>query len=308
MTMVVSTAPGAGPVLRFAPSPTGRLHLGHALSALVNLQFARRLGGRLLIRIEDTDLTRCRPEWTAAIIEDLAWLGIQSDGPILRQSEHFDVYREAAARLASLGLLYPCFATRQEIQAAAIPARLDPDGAPIYPGLHRGLGVEEIERRKAAGQPFALRLDMGRALATVSEMLGGSPLTYAEIDDALVATPVTVDPGRWGDVVIQRKETSASYHLAVVVDDARQGITHVVRGADLRAATDIHRLLQVVLGLDAPVYHHHRLIVDETGRKLAKRDGDTSLYSLRLRGLTASDVCRMVGMDVDNILRPFTCL
>jgi glutamyl-Q tRNA(Asp) synthetase len=173
MTMVVSPAPSEGPVLRFAPSPTGRLHLGHALSALVNLQFARRLGGRLLIRIEDTDRTRCRPEWTDAIIEDLAWLDIQSDGPILRQSEHFDIYRDAASRLASMGLLYPCFATRQEIQAAAIPGRLDPDGAPIYPGLHRGLGVEEIERRMAAGQPFALRLDMGRALARASEMLCG---------------------------------------------------------------------------------------------------------------------------------------
>lgn len=306
--MTIAAPSSARPVLRFAPSPTGRLHLGHALSALVNLQFAQRLGGRLLIRIEDTDLTRCRPEWTAAIIEDLAWLGIHSDGPILRQSQHLDVYREAASRLTAMGLLYPCFATRQEIQAAAAPGRVDPDGAPLYPGLHRGLGGEEIERRRVAGQPFALRLDMGRAIAMASEILGGSPLTYEEIDDNLVATRVTADPGRWGDVVIQRKETSASYHLAVVVDDARQGITHVVRGVDLRAATDIHRLLQVLLGLDAPLYHHHRLIVDETGRKLAKRDGDTSLSSLRLRGLTPSDVRRMVGRDVDKMLRPFTCL
>jgi glutamyl-Q tRNA(Asp) synthetase len=207
-----------------------------------------------------------------------------------------------------MGLLYPCFATRQEIQAAAIPGRFDPDGAPIYPGLHRGLGSEDIERRKAAGKPFALRLDMGRAMATAAKMPGGASLSYIEIDDGLAATRVAADPGRWGDVVIQRKETSASYHLAVVVDDARQGITHVVRGADLRAATDIHRLLQVLLGLDAPVYHHHRLIADETGRKLAKRNADTSLSSLRERGLSASDVYRMVGMDVDKILRPFPCL
>lgn len=306
--MVAPSAPRSVPVLRFAPSPTGRLHLGHALSALVNLQFARRLGGRLLIRIEDTDLTRCRPEWTDAIVGDLAWLGIQSDGPVLRQSQHMDVYRETASRLASMGLLYPCFATRQEIQDAAIPGMVDPDGAPIYPGLHRGLGAGEVERRMAAGQPFALRLDMGRAIAMVAEILGGEPLSYMEFDDCLVANRVTADPGRWGDVVIQRKETSASYHLAVVVDDARQGVTHVVRGADLRAATDIHRLLQVLLGLEAPVYHHHRLIVDETGRKLAKRDADTSLASLRERGFSASDVWRMVGLDVDKTLRPFTCL
>ncbi len=296
------------PVLRFAPSPTGRLHLGHALSALVNLQLARHLGGRLLIRIEDTDLARCRPEFADAIVEDLEWLGIRSDGRVLRQSEHLDVYREVVSQLASLDLLYPCFATRQEIQAAAVPGKLDPDGAPIYSGLHRGLGRAEIASRMAAGLPFALRLDMKRAVARATEVAGGAPLQYVELDDCLVPALVTADPVRWGDVVIQRKETSASYHLAVVVDDARQGITHVVRGADLRAATDIHRLLQVLLGLPAPLYRHHRLIVDETGRKLAKRDADTSLSSLRQRGLTASDVYRMVGMNVDKIMMPFTCL
>ncbi len=296
------------PTLRFAPSPTGRLHLGHALSALANQRLARQLGGRLLIRIEDTDLARCRPEFTEAILDDLAWLEIQSDGPILHQSEHLPVYRAAAAQLSSMGLLYPCFATRREILAAAIPGQIDPDGAPIYPGLHRGLAEGEIAARTAAGMPFALRLDMARAIDRARDISNGAPLKYVELDGNLVPTLVEVDPSRWGDVVIQRKETSASYHLAVVVDDARQGITHVVRGADLLAATDIHRLLQVLLGLPAPLYHHHRLLVDETGRKLSKRDGATGLAALRQRGLTAADVRRIVGMDVDNPLMPFTCL
>lgn len=296
------------PVFRFAPSPTGRLHLGHALSALINREMARRLGGRLLIRIEDTDLTRCRPEYTQAILDDLAWLGIASDGPVLRQSEHLDVYRQAASRLADLGLLYPCFATRQEIQAAAVPGKVDPDGAPLYPGLHRGLTRQEIEDRRAAGQPFALRLDMARAIDQARALAGDAAFAYVEIDDQFAPQRREANPARWGDVVIQRKETSASYHLAVVVDDARQGITHVVRGADLRAATDIHRLLQVLLGLPEPLYHHHRLLTDADGRKLSKRDGDTGLAALRKQGLTPTDIRRRVGLDVENVLRPFTCL
>lgn len=288
----------AGPdsVFRFAPSPTGRLHLGHALSALLNHDMARAAGGRLLIRIEDTDITRCRPEHTAAILDDLAWLGIVSDGPILHQSGHLPVYSAAADRLADMGLLYPCFATRQEIQAAAQPGAVDPDGAPIYAGLHRGLEASEVARRKAAGQPFAMRLDIAGALRLAQRRMGSRDLTYVELGDALMPQHVRADPARWGDVIIQRKDTATSYHLAVVVDDARQGITHVVRGADLRAATDIHRLLQVLLEFPEPVYRHHRLIVDASGRKLSKRDGDTSLGELRRQGVTPTHIRRMVGL------------
>lgn len=292
--------PVARPVLRFAPSPTGRLHLGHALSAFINQEMARRLSGRLLIRIEDIDATRCRPEYEQAILDDLEWLGICSDGPVLRQSEHFPVYRAAAARLSELGLLYPCFATRQEIQAAAIPGKVDPDGAPIYPGLYRGLSERETKQRIARGEPFAMRLDMARAIEAVAGITGRANLAYTELDDDLVPRRVTADPACWGDVVIERKEAASSYHLAVVVDDARQGITHVVRGADLRAATDIHRLLQVLLGFREPVYRHHRLILDATGRKLAKRDGAQSLSELRRQGMTPGDIRLLVGLARDG--------
>ncbi|MGE0700169.1 MAG: tRNA glutamyl-Q(34) synthetase GluQRS [Hyphomicrobiaceae bacterium] len=300
MTGAPPAAKPGQPVLRFAPSPTGRLHLGHALSALVNVELVRRLGGRFLIRIEDTDLTRCRPDYAQAMLEDLEWLGVRSDGPILRQSEHLAVYAAAADRLAGMGLLYPCFATRQEIQAAAVPGQVDPDGAPIYPGLYRGLAADEAARRMAAGEAYALRLDMGRAVALALGATGGAPITYTEIEtDGDAPRRVMADPMRWGDVVIVRKETAASYHLAVVVDDARQDISHVVRGADLRAATDIHRLLQVLLGLPEPHYRHHRLIVDADGRKLANRAGDTSLAELRGRGASPADIRRMVGLEME---------
>ncbi|MBS0242761.1 MAG: tRNA glutamyl-Q(34) synthetase GluQRS [Proteobacteria bacterium] len=283
-------------VLRFAPSPTGRLHLGHALSVLLNQQFARRLEGKLLIRIEDTDTTRCRPEFEAAIIEDLAWLGVHSDGPILRQSEHVPVYAAAAAKLDAMGLLYPCFATRQDIKLAAVPGALDPDGAPIYPGLHRALPPDEVARRKTRGEPYAMRLDMLAAIKRARGILKGQVLDYVAFDQDLQRKRVPARPELWGDVVIQRKETTASYHLAVVVDDARQGITHVVRGQDLKEATSIHRLLQVLLGLRAPLYHHHRLLLDGAGRKLAKRDRDTSLASFRERGATPDDVRRVLQL------------
>lgn len=296
------------PTLRFAPSPTGQLHLGHALSALINQSMARRLGGRLLVRIEDTDMTRCRPEFTQAILDDLAWLGIVSEGPVLKQSEHLGDYRAAATRLAGLGLLYPCFATRQEIQAAAVPGAVDPDGAPIYPGLHRNLSPAEIAERKARGEPFALRMDMARAIATARSKVGETAFTYTELDANLVPARRTTSPARWGDVVIQRKETSASYHLAVVVDDARQAISHVVRGVDLQPATDIHRLLQVLLDLPEPIYHHHRLLTDADGRKLSKRDGDTGLAALREKGVTPAEIRRRVGLDVEIGLTSSPCL
>ena len=283
-------------VLRFAPSPTGRLHLGHALSALLNRDMADRLGGRLLIRIEDIDPTRCRPEFEQAILDDLSWLGVRSDGPILRQSEHLGVYRAATEALSQRGLLYPCFATRQEIQAAAVPGHIDPDGAPIYPGIYRDVPEAEATLPTTRGERFALRLRIRRAIEMAAPALAGDPLAYAELGDDLQPRRVAADPGRWGDVVIQRKDAATSYHLAVVVDDARQGISHVVRGADLRAATDIHRLLQVLLGLPEPRYRHHRLVLDRDGRKLAKRDGAESLARLCQRGLSRDDIRRMVGL------------
>ncbi len=286
------------PVFRFAPSPNGALHLGHAYSALVTHDMARAAGGRFLLRIEDIDLTRARAEYEAQILDDLAWLGLEWGRPVRRQSEHFATYRQALDQLDALGVLYPCFATRKEIaQAVTSPAHpLDPDGAPLYPGLCKGLPEVAIETRKARGAPFALRLDMDKALALALER-NGSPLTFTEIDGDRQEV-IQADPARWGDAVIARKEVPTSYHLAVVVDDAIQGVSHVTRGRDLYAATDIHRLLQVLLGLPEPLYHHHRLITDAQGRKLAKSQRDTSLAALRADGLTPADIRRLVGQAI----------
>jgi glutamyl-Q tRNA(Asp) synthetase len=289
------------PVLRFAPSPTGRLHLGHALSALANLDLARQLGGRLLVRIEDIDTARCRPEHAEAILADLAWLGIRADGPVLRQSEHLGDYAAAVARLTALGLTYPCFCTRQQILVAARPGEVDPDGAPVYPGLCRGLDADAAASRIASGEPFALRLRMDVAREAAALRLADRPIVYTEIGGGS-STVVEARPESWGDVVVQRKE-GASYHMAVVVDDARQGITLVVRGADLRAATDVHRLFQVLLGLSAPIYAHHPLITAADGRKLSKRDGDTALASLRARGATPADIRGRVTPWLDGFVR-----
>ena len=281
------------PVLRFAPSPNGELHLGHALSALTGWHWARRLGGRFLVRIEDIDLGRARACFIDQIFDDLAWLGLEWERPVRRQSEHFATYRAVADRLAGMGLLYPCFATRKEI-AAAVAGRpapaCDPDGAPLYPGLHKRLTRDEVEARKAAGQPFALRLDMDRAVAAADAITAGAPITYRVFDDAGVSRTVAAHPQRWGDAVLVRKDVPASYHLAVVTDDAEQGITHVTRGRDLEAATNLHRLLQVLLGLPAPDYHHHRLIVDASGAKFSKRDRAQSLRALRAAGATPDEV------------------
>jgi glutamyl-Q tRNA(Asp) synthetase len=199
--------------------------------------------------------------------------------------------------LEGLGLLYPCFASRSEIEAAARPDAVDPDGAPLYPGLHKRLPRAEIETRMENGERFALRLDMDRALALVRERLGGAPLTFTEIDESGRANTIEAHPERWGDAVILRKDVPASYHLAVVVDDARQGVTHVTRGQDLYAATDLHRLLQVLLGLPEPVYHHHRLLTDAEGRKLSKSAGDTAIAALRANGASPGDIRRMVGLS-----------
>ena len=282
-------------IFRFAPSPNGYLHLGHALSALLNFDLARRCGGRLLLRIEDIDATRCRPEYETAIYEDLASLGLAWDEPVRRQSEHLDDYRTALARLEQHGLIYPSFESRAEI-ARLVRARevqgpwpRDPDGAPLYPGNAKALAPTERARRIAAGEPYALRLDMAAALARTP------PLAWRERADGGGDRAIAAEPAAWGDVVLARKETPTSYHLSVVVDDALQGVTEIVRGMDLYAATAVHRLLQVLLGLPEPVYRHHRLILDTDGRKLAKSTRATGLRELRAQGATPADIRHMVG-------------
>ncbi|MBS0248156.1 MAG: tRNA glutamyl-Q(34) synthetase GluQRS [Proteobacteria bacterium] len=281
------------PVFRFAPSPNGYLHLGHALSALLNAEVARATGGRLLLRIEDIDVTRCRPEFEAAIYEDLAWLGIEWEQPVRRQSEHSDDYRAALQRLEAMDLIYPSFESRAEIAALVTecerqgPWPRDPDGAPLYPGTAREMPAEERARRIAAGEPYALRLNMAKALPRVGA------LSWQEAERGLV----TADPAAWGDVVLARKDAPASYHLAVTVDDTLQGVTDVVRGRDLFHSTSVHRLLQSLLGLPVPRYRHHRLILDADGRKLSKSTAATALRQLRADGLTPADIRRRVGLD-----------
>lgn len=288
------------PVFRFAPSPNGRLHLGHALSALTNQHLAARLSGRLLLRIEDIDRTRCRPEFITALEEDLAWLGLRFDGEVRRQSQHFADYEAALQRLVGQGLVYPCFCSRQQIQLAVAQRAaeagrgwpVDPDGAPLYSGLCRAFTADEVEARIAGGERFQWRLDMAKALERVP-----SPLAYSRFDAEGQLSRVRVDPARWGDVVLARKETPTSYHLSVVVDDALQGVTHVVRGQDLAAATDIHVLLQSLLGLPVPLYHFHALLMDESGQKLAKSRGSESLADLRAQRLTAEALRRRLGFS-----------
>jgi glutamyl-Q tRNA(Asp) synthetase len=284
------------PVFRFAPSPNGELHLGHALSALIGFERAQALAGRFLVRIEDIDAGRTRAKFIAGILEDLRWLGLSWAEPVLRQSQRMPAYAAAAARLKAMGLLYPCFASRAEIAGAAREAARDPDGAPLYPGLWRQAAAADIAARQATGAPFALRLDMARAMAAARQRLAGTALTFSELDEKGTERQRQAQPERWGDAILVRKDVATSYHLAVVVDDAWQGITHVTRGADLLAATDLHRLLQVLLDLPSPLYHHHRLITDAQGRKLAKSAGDTSLRELRRQGLTPADVRRLVGL------------
>lgn len=284
-------------VTRFAPSPNGWLHAGHALSALTAFDIAQRNGGRFVLRIEDIDVARRRPEYVAAIYDDLAWLGLTWQEPVLVQSEHFTEYLAAADKLIAMGLLYPCFASRAEIDAAADPALVDPDGAPIYPGLWKKVAAEEIKNRLESGDTPALRLDMDAAMAALRAKIGEMPLTFTEIDEGGVARTLRAEPERWGDTVIVRKDVPASYHLAVVVDDARQGVTHVTRGQDILPATGLHRLLQVLLGLPEPVYSHHRLIRWSDGRKLSKSSGDMGLRSLRQEGASAEDLKRAIGFS-----------
>ncbi len=287
------------PVFRFAPSPNGELHLGHALSALTNRRMADRMGGRMLLRIEDIDLTRCTPEYEAGIYRDLAWLGIAWEEPVRRQSEHFGEYEAALERLKRDGLVYPAFMSRGEIRAAIVEHEAsgrnwprDPDGAPLYPGTDKSLSDRERNRRIDAGSPFAWRLDTGAALALLRR-----PLAWSEWADETMGAKAEVDadPQQWGDVVVARREIPTSYHLSVVVDDAIQGVTHVVRGRDLYFATSVQRLLQEMLGLPAPTYFHHRLVLGPDGRKLSKSLRHTGLRELREAGETAEGVMRLVG-------------
>jgi glutamyl-Q tRNA(Asp) synthetase len=268
---------------RFAPSPTGLLHLGHAYAAGFAHQEAMKAGGEFLVRLEDIDGTRNRPEYEAAIFEDLAWLGLTWEEPVRKQSEHFDDYRAALGQLQSQGLLYPCFCTRKEIQAEIASAGQAPQGpdGPLYPGTCRHRSLAEQEDKMASGLPYALRLDVEKARAMVGKELRWHDQAHGDF---------TAQPQLFGDVVLARKETPASYHLAVVVDDALQGITLVTRGEDLLPATHLHRLLQELLGLPVPGWKHHRLITDEHGKRLAKRDDARSIRSLRESGWTAERV------------------
>ncbi len=285
------------PVFRFAPSPNGYLHLGHALSALLNDEMAKAAGGRLLLRIEDIDITRCRPEYEQAIHDDLAWLGIAYERPVRRQSEHTEDYRAALDRLKAIGLVYPAFMSRGEVkryvadhEAAGRDWPRDPDGALLYPPIDKASPQAEAAARIAAGDQHVWRLDMAKALAEAGE----TP-SFVETGPACAGT-LALDPALWGDVMLWRWDAPSSYHLSVVVDDALQGVTHVVRGLDLFAATPVHRLLQNLLGLPAPVYHHHRLILGTDGRKLSKSQGDTALAALRAAGVSPLDIRRRVGL------------
>jgi glutamyl-Q tRNA(Asp) synthetase len=278
-------------VTRFAPSPTGRLHLGHAHSALLGWQAARLAGGRFLLRIEDIDPVRCRPDFTRAILEDLAWLGLDWDGPPRTQSQHLPEYRAALDRLSAMDLLYPCFCTRADIArevAASGHAPHGPDGV-LYPGTCRHLTLADRAARIAAGMPYALRLDMAAALARVA-----GPLCFEEEGRGTLCC----DPARFGDVVLARKDIPVSYHLCVTHDDALQGVTLVTRAADLLAATDLHRLLQALLGWPAPRYRHHPLLLGADGKRLSKRDNAPTLSALREAGHTPAAVRAMALTSV----------
>ena len=286
------------PVFRFAPSPNGYLHLGHAFSALLNLDLARQTGGRLLLRIEDIDLTRCKPEFETAIYDDLTWLGIAWDEPVRRQSEHLADYREALEKLSAQNLVFPSFETRGEIAKLVAQREAsgrwprDPDGAPLYPGTAKLLSSDERARLLGSDAPYALRLDMAAACARAGDLFWAE---HGEGPDGEIGA-VAARPEAWGDVVLARKETPTSYHLSVVVDDALQGVTEVVRGQDLFWSTSVHRLLQQLLGLPQPAYRHHRLILDAAGGKLSKSTEATGLRELRAGGARPADIRGLVGL------------
>ena len=284
---------------RFAPSPNGELHLGHAYSALLNQQMAMHAGGRLLLRIEDIDITRCTPEFEAGIFRDLEWLGFGWQEPVRRQSEHFAGYGAVLDRLIAEELVYPAFMSRGEIRAFIAETEKrgrdwprDPDGVPHYPPLDKTLPTRERKRRIAESAPFAWRLDVEAAMARAP-----GTLSWTEFTDETMAATRTVEarPREWGDVIVARRDIPTSYHLAVVVDDALQGVSHIVRGQDLYSATGVQRLLQELLGLSPPSYFHHRLVLGPDGRKLSKSLKDTGLAALREAGMSPRDVRRLVG-------------
>ena len=285
-------------VTRFAPSPTGYLHLGHAFAAITAHEAARRAGGRFLLRIEDIDCSRCRPEFEAAIFEDLAWLEFEWAEPVPRQSERLSEYRSALDLLDAMGLLYPCFCTRSDIAAEIARSAAAPHGpeGPLYPGICRNLSELERRSRLESGTPHALRLDVARAVARAGQ------LTFEERGSGLNGKNgiITVNPLLFGDIVLARKDTPASYHLAVVIDDAFQGVTLITRGNDLFAATHVQRLLQALLELPAPTYAHHPLILDEHGRKFSKRDRSVTLRDMRSAGVTPPEIRARLAMAAQS--------
>ncbi len=274
-------------ITRFAPSPTGYLHLGHAYSAFRTVEAAESAGGRFLLRIEDIDNARARPEFEDAIYEDLTWLGLTWEQPVRRQSDHLDVYQQAIETLRSRSLIYPCFCSRREIRAEIAQAGAAPHGpgGPLYPGTCRTLAEDIRAERMAAGDAYALRLDVARATAETGA------LTWHDRGQGEIAS----DALSYGDVVLARKETPASYHLAVTLDDHLQGITLVTRGEDLFEATYIHRLLQALLELQTPEYIHHPLLLDASGRRFAKRDHALTLRELRAGGHTPERLREVVA-------------
>jgi len=287
------------PTFRFAPSPNGYLHEGHALSALLNHDAAIATGGKLLLRIEDIYFDHARPEFEAAIMADLTWLGVAWTGDVMRQSERLEVYRSAVDTLVERGLLYPALMGRAKVRkfvaekdkVGDILPR-DPDGAPLYPGTERNWPQSRRQAAINGGDPYALRLDINRAVAEAG------PLSWTErnpFDPSDVQT-IEADPAAWGDVALARRGFPASYHLSVCLDDAEQGVTHIVRGGDLHAVTSIHRLIQKLLELPEPDYWHHRLILDEAGGKLSKSEGALALRAMREAGKSPDNIRASVGV------------
>ena len=281
------------PVFRFAPSPNGHLHLGHAYSALLNQRMAQDMDGRLLLRMEDIDRERCTPDLERSMLDDLAWIGFTWEQPVRRQSEHFALYQEALDRLIQMELVYPAFLSRKEIRQEIDKAKIDdwprdPDGTLLYPLAERELTRRERDRRLGTGQPYTWRLNMDRALEAA-----GTPLAWLEFCDE---TLIDARPQEWGDVIIARRDMPTSYHLSVVIDDALQGITHVVRGQDLFQATSVHRLLQHLFGIEPPAYHHHKLILDQDGNKMSKSRKGTSLRSLQRQDRCRQEIRSLVGL------------
>ncbi|PIW28578.1 MAG: tRNA glutamyl-Q(34) synthetase GluQRS [Rhodobacterales bacterium CG15_BIG_FIL_POST_REV_8_21_14_020_59_13] len=286
-------------VTRFAPSPTGFLHLGHAYSALTAWQAAQEAGGRFLLRIEDIDTTRCKPEFEAAIYEDLSWLGLSWETPVRRQSEHFDDYRAELDRLIATGVIYRCFKTRKEVMDEIARAPHHPGEGPdgvIYPGPAEKMSPEEEANRIAAGEAFAWRLSMAAAIAALGDQPG---LTFTEEGEGPNGETGTcaIQPDLIGDVILARKDIGTSYHLAVTLDDALQGVTHVIRGQDLFFATTIHRIIQALLGLPVPIYRHHGLISGEDGARFTKRDKSQTLRALRANGSRPEDIRLQSGFN-----------